>query len=161
MADPSRDNRFFEVIRGGKTDSDQPNVRIQQVVFSGGSGGKPPVDSETKNYVDAKAESVSAQNSASFAKLEAKIDAQPKPATIWQIAGVAGATLTAALAIAAFASDRFDGGIAASSLVDAAVNRISEEQAARDAEQDANMQRILNAIKQLEAIAEPTEVPSE
>lgn len=59
-------------------------ARANVVRFAGGGGsGGTIVDSETKNYVDANMRAVKAENSASFARLEAKID-QIKPGSTWQ-----------------------------------------------------------------------------
>jgi hypothetical protein len=108
---------------------------------------------ETKDYIDAKVDAVRAQNDARFAEvlanvsvLSSKIDALPSPVSIWQIWGVALSTLGLAIAIAAFASDRFDGGISASAVVDQATSQITANQAKRDAAQDAKLDLILEKL---------------
>ena len=110
-------------------------------VSGGGSGGGDSLVT-WRDYVDAQDASTRAQNDARFAEVVAKLDAINVP-TIWQIAGVAAVTLATAFAILAYASDRFDGGIAASGLID----RMQEVQAERDAAQDIKLDKILEAVR--------------
>jgi hypothetical protein len=82
-------------------------------VFGGGSGdGGGIVDTHTRDYVDGKMAAAKAENDTRFREVILKLDAMKFP-SIWQIAGVAAVTLGSAFAILAYASDRFDGGLAA------------------------------------------------
>lgn len=134
-------------VRVSESDSPVSNMKT-----GGGSGGGGPiVDTHTKDYVDANIRAARAENSASFAKLEAKIDALPRAPSLWQIASVVAAGITTLLAIGAFAADRFDGGIAAGALVEQAVDRIHQVQAVRDDKQDERLDQILKALDSIKA----------
>lgn len=93
-----------------------------QQVFGGGSGGGSKVDTETKNYVDANMRAVKAENSSSFARLEAKIDSIQPGATWQQNAGVSITAIVVGLgivfAVLVYASDRFDSGVGAMGAVE-------------------------------------------
>jgi len=97
----------------------------------GGPGGGPTVDAETKNYLDAKMDSVRAQNDARFAEVLSRLDGIKDLPKFWPlVAAIAVASITIigiSVTILSYASDRFDGGLGASSLVDA----ITKDQAAR------------------------------
>lgn len=134
--------------------------------FGGTGGGGNSVDSETKNYVDAKTEATRAENSAQFAHVDsrfsqvdsrfsqvdarfaevvARLDAL-HPAT-WQqnlavALSVAIAVLGIILAVLAYSGDRFDGGIAAGAIVDQAL----AAQSARDDAQDQKLDALLTAV---------------
>jgi hypothetical protein len=128
---------------------------------SGGDGGDMSSAPTWKDVIDAGDERTRAQNDARFAEirsslndvlsqvhvLNGKIDSQPRSPSIWQIAGVVGAGIGALVAIAAFAFDRFDGGIGAGAIVSNAVEQISAEQRLRDEAQDRRLDEILRAIK--------------
>lgn len=102
------------------------------------------MDSETKNYLDANMRAVKAENSASFARLEAKIDGIPRPPSIWQIVVALAATLASAFGILAFASDRFDSGISSMGVMEEAIELQRETNAA----QDERLDRILKALEE-------------
>lgn len=104
------------------------------------------MDSETKNYLDAKVDAVKAQNDARFAEVMAKLDAL-HPAT-WQQNLAVGASIAVAVvsiifAVLAFAGDRFDGGIAATSLIDKAL----EEQQQLNQVRDNQIQKLIDALE--------------
>lgn len=111
------------------------------------------VDAETKIYVDAKMDVVKAQNDASFATVLSRIDiisaeiANLKPVTIWQMFGVAFTVIVALVGIFGIMADRFDGGIAASSLV----SGFETTQKARDDAQDAKLDKAIDLLQQLTA----------
>lgn len=113
------------------------------VVYNGGGGG-PPVDAETKNYLDAKVDAVKAQNDARFAEVLSKINGL-HPATWQQIAAIAVGTVGLVFAVLAFSSDRFDGGLAASALID----KVTQEQTVRDNAQDEKLDQIFQAVQSL------------
>jgi len=105
------------------------------------------VDAETQRYVDSELRAAKAETNLGFARVEAKIDALPRAPSLWQIASVVAGGIGIAVAIAAFASDRFDGGLSAIAVVDGVVERISAEQERRDAEQDQRLERLLRAVE--------------
>jgi hypothetical protein len=119
-------------------------------IYSGGGGG-PTVDAETKNYLDAKVDSVKAQNDARFAEVLAKLDVVSErivhlePLSIWKLASVAAVSVVTLLTIMGIMADRFDGGIAANGLVSA----FQKDQAARDAAQDAKLDTAIDLLKQI------------
>lgn len=118
------------------------------------------MDVPWKDYVDAQDEKTRALNDARFAELGARIDtlagkidglgdriSQIKdPPSIWQIVGIAATAVIALITILGIMADRFDGGIAASGLLD----QMRAEQAERDATQDARFGEI---IERLDALA--------
>lgn len=123
------------------------------MLIYGGGGGGFRVDSDTKNYVDAKTESVKSQNDARFAEVLSRIDRVsdriehlPKPLTLKEFIfggislGVAGIGLM--FGILAFSADRFDGGLAAGSVKDSIVT----EQEARNDAQDEKLNRIIDIL---------------
>lgn len=106
------------------------------------------MDAETKNYLDAKVDAVKSQNDARFAEVLSKIDGL-HPAT-WQqnaaiAVGIAVGSLSLVFAVLAFSSDRFDGSLAASALIDT----VTQEQIVRDAAQDAKLDQIFQAVQGL------------
>ena len=114
------------------------------------------MDTETKNYLDAKVDAVKAQNDARFTevlsainRVDERVSHIGSPLTWWQMvsgaASVSLVVLTIILGILAFASDRFDGGIAASGMLD----EVSKAQANRDAEQDAKSDEMLLILKEI------------
>lgn len=133
------------------------NVTMANVSLGGGGGsdGSGGDDDMDRGYIDAKIDAAKAENDAAVTRLEAKIDAAVarlgakidaiKPPTVWQMAGVAGATLGLAFAILAYASDRFDGGLSAGAIVDSIVR----EQNARDSRQDQKLDLILDKMERL------------
>lgn len=106
----------------------------------GGGGGGGPVDTGTKDYVDAKTDATRFQNDARFAEVIARLDKVP---SLWQLiatVGSVGLTVLVALvgtflAVVQFGGDRFDGGMSAASV---SVNQAIE---ARDTAQK-NAERI-------------------
>jgi hypothetical protein len=136
--------------------SDQPTFQGQSFtgaepkIFAGGGGGF-TVDSETKNYLDAKVDAVKAQNDARFTEVLSEIR-MIKPGATWQqFAGLLFGAVTFVFAILAFSSDRFDGGLSAIAIKD----QISSEQDERDAAQDARLDRIIDAIENLQPLKQP------
>jgi hypothetical protein len=130
-----------------------------QLGFGDGDGGG-SVDAETQRYVDIKVDAMKAQNDARFSEVLSKLDAvnvkidhAPRPLTMPQFlggaAGALGVTLGVVFAILAYASDRFDGGIAAS----AVVGELMESQTLKDQQQDAKLDQILGALSVLTADA--------
>ena len=115
----------------------------------GGSGGGPTVDSETKNYLDAKMDSVKAQNDARFSEVLSRLDGLKDLPKFWPlVSAIAIAAVTIigiSVAILSYASDRFDGGLGAAALVDA----ITKDQAQRDEGQDAKLDKILGKLDSL------------
>lgn len=114
------------------------------------------MDLETERFVQAKVETVSAQNDARFARIETQLSkiGEQKIPSLWQFGGLlAGGLATAlaiAIAIAAAMSDRFDGGITARGLIDPML----EQQRLIDAAQDEKLddlrqgqQRMLNILE--------------
>ena len=82
------------------------------------------MDSETKNYVDARTEATRSQNEAQFARIMAKLEGSPTSEELrksltaqrnW-IVGSAIALFTAFVTVLAFGGDRFDSGVAAATL---------------------------------------------
>lgn len=109
------------------------------------------MDSETKNYLDAKVDAVKAQNDARFTEVLSEIR-MIKPGATWQqFAGLLFGAVTFVFAILAFSSDRFDGGLSAIAIKD----QISSEQDERDAAQDARLDRIIDAIENLQPLKQP------
>lgn len=109
------------------------------------------MDSETKIYVDAKMDVVKAQNDASFATVLSRIDilsteiSHLKPVSLWQMAVLASGAVVALVAIIGTMADRFDGGIAASSLV----SGFETAQRTRDDAQDAKLDKAIDLLQQL------------
>ena len=91
----------------------RPNVRYRH----GGGGERPTVDTETRNYVDARTEATRSQNEAQFARIMARLEQTPTTRELvkW-IVGSAIALFTAFVAVLAFGGDRFDSGVAAATL---------------------------------------------
>lgn len=115
------------------------------------------MDAETQRYVDKSMETVRAQNDARFAEVlsridivSVKIDHAPRPLTVLQFllgsAGALAVTLGVVFAVLAYASDRFDGGLAATAVVD----KITSDQLARDSAQDAKLDQIIEAVGNLQ-----------
>lgn len=104
----------------------------------GGGGGTLPPVVPIKEYVDKADEAVES-------RLNAKLDKLPTMdalrANIW---GAALTILGVLLAIAAFAADRFDGGMSAGGLMD----RYTSAQRERDAAQDKKLDEILRRLPQ-------------
>lgn len=110
--------------------------------FGGGGGGS---GMEIKDYIDAQDEKTRAQNDARFAEVIARLEtiSTTMMKQVWgaTLSGVA-ATVGIILAALAISGDRFDGGIAASSLL----APLRDEQTKRDAVQDAKVDAILQKI---------------
>jgi hypothetical protein len=109
-------------------------------VIKHGGGGGISVDTETKNYVDAKMEAVRAQNDARFAEVLTKLDGVEVP-SIWQIVSALAVAIGIVFGVLAYASDRFDGGLSASSIVQ---QQYKNEEAILD--QEAKLDRILGIL---------------
>lgn len=117
---------------------------------NGSGGGGPPVDTETKNYLDAKVDAVRAQNDARFAQVLARLDAM-NPATWWQNAVVAATAVVALigilLTVLSFASDRFDSGVSAMGAIEEQLDAQRETNAA----QDERLDRVISALETIHA----------
>ncbi|WP_155987332.1 hypothetical protein [Paracoccus pantotrophus] len=119
-----------------------------------------------KDYIDRSMDAVRAQNDARFDKvlneiksLEFKVDAIKADAITWKgVWGAAAATTVAVaglvLAVLAISGDRFDGGMAASSVVSSVISRQEE----RDRRQDEILGEILKSVDALLA-AQATTTP--
>jgi hypothetical protein len=125
-------------------------------MYSGGSGsgGGKQVDAETKNYVDAKMDSVRAQNDARFAEVLARLDNIKVP-SLWQLVSIGAGMVLAFVTVVGLMADRFDGGLAASSVI----APMTEAQNERDAIQDKKLDTILWKIEALNEKLEPSEKP--
>ena len=132
-----------------------PLDKTTRIGKGGGSGGGPTVDSETKNYLDAKMDSVKAQNDARFSEVLSRLDGIKDLPKFWPlVSAIAIASVTIigiCVAILSYASDRFDGGLGASALVDA----ITKEQAQRDEGQDAKLDKIIGKLDSISATQTP------
>lgn len=148
MASPNKEGTGvpdnWRVYDGGTSPPSVPAEHRQIPGGPKGPGGGDGVDAETKNYVDAKMDSVKAQNDARFAEVIAKLDAIKVP-SIWQLASLAAAAVVSLVAIFGVFADRFDGGLAAHSLVDPIMNAQDE----RDSAQDAKLDRILMEVERI------------
>jgi len=96
--------------------------------FGGGGGTSGPMDPSVsiKDYVDARDEAIET-------RLFAKLDSVPTKGTVWAAMGTAVGIL---LAVAAFAGDRFDGGLGMSSVM----SQLEEKQQVTDKAQDAKLE---------------------
>lgn len=109
--------------------------------FGSGDGG-PPVDRETERHIDTKVEAVKAQNDARFGEVISRLDAM-NPATWWQNGLLLAAAIGFVFSILAYASDRFDSGVASMGAVEEALDAQREINAA----QDLRLERILTAME--------------
>ena len=111
---------------------------------SGGAGGGDDGSLEItlKDYIDAQDEKTRAQNDVQFVRIGSKIDSLKVP-TIWQIAGILFVAIGFIFAVLAYASDRFDGGLSASSMIHA----MKEEQHARDKKQELRINRLIAIVE--------------
>lgn len=91
--------------------------------------------------------------------VNSRLDRIKEPPSIAQIAGVVAAGVGFLVGIAAFAYDRFDGGISASTIVDSAVSRVADRQGRVDAAQDEKLNMILMKLEDIRA--EPQVIPDE
>ena len=99
---------------------------------------------DIKAYIDAQDEKTRAQNDSRFVRIESRLETMKFP-NIWQIAGVVIAGVGISFGILAFASDRFDGGLAARSVMEP----IIEAQKMRDAGQDLKLDKILAVVEEI------------
>ena len=140
----------FAVIDGGLPDEKAGNFHVGKNKFGGGGGGN-EVDAETNHYVDANVRAAKAENSASFARLETKIDGISPGASWQQMAGVVISGVVVGLslvfAVLAYASDRFDSGVASMG----AIEELLDTQREQNVEQNERIDRILVAIEKLSA----------
>ena len=123
-----------------------PEAKDREVDISGGAGGggDGSLEITLKDYIDAQDEKTRAQNDARFVRIESTLGAMKFP-SIWQIGGVIVAGIGIAFGILAFASDRFDGGLSARSVMDP----IIEAQKKRDTGQDKKLDKILTVVEQI------------
>lgn len=108
---------------------------------SGGSGGGTTFEISLRDYVDLQSEKTKAQNDARFSEILSRLDRLP---SLWQLFAVSAGSIATIFAILAFASDRFDGGLAASAILDAAANAQVERDAIQDAKLDTIIQNFEN-----------------
>ena len=101
-------------------------------------------DAPSRGEVAAKLEAVQERLYRKIDRMEAKLDAIKVP-SIWQIAGLLIATVGFVFGILAYASDRFDGGLAARGLLAPVI----EAQKIRDTDQDQKLDQILEIVEQL------------
>ena len=111
---------------------------------SGGAGGGEhgSLEISMKDYIDAQDEKTRAQNDAQFVRIGSKLDNLKVP-SIGQIAGIIFVAVGFVFAILAYASDRFDGGLSASSMI----HGMKEEQHGRDNKQDLRLNRLLAIVE--------------
>lgn len=162
MANPEKVS--FSVIDGGVPDRSPANTRAERVSYGGSGGGGPTMDSETKNYLDAKVDAVRAQNDARFSEVIEGIRGIKDDSIGWK--GVWGAVATGfiavgglLLAVLSISGDRFDGGMAAGVVLQEARSNSERIEGLIDAaeQRDDDIARI---IKSLEAqSAQPQESP--
>lgn len=129
----------FTALAGGGTVRDQKAKGVT-------------LDTETHRYIDKSIEAVKAQNDARFSEVLFELRSLREGSITWkQVWGAAAATTISVagilLTVLAISGDRFDGGLAASSIVESAVQRMATDQTERDAAQDARIDRILNALE--------------
>jgi hypothetical protein len=120
----------------------------------GGSGGSDGLVT-WKDYVDAQDGQTRAQNDARFAEVISRLDSLRDLPRFWPLVVSGIVIMTGAIGIVftvlSYASDRFDGGIAASGLLDT----LQQEQEQRDAAQDAKLDQILEAVRAQPQPSEP------
>ncbi len=120
------------------------------------------MDAHTKDYIDSKVEVVKAQNDARFVEVLAGINSVGErvshlrePTTWQQLALTMGSVglvlLGVVFAVLGYASDRFDGGLSASSVKD----ELAVEQLKRDATQDARLDKILSKLDAMTVTPKP------
>lgn len=121
----------------------------------GGSGGGDDSPELTlRDYVDAQDEKTRAQNETQFVRIESKLDNLKVP-SIWQIAGLIVAAIGFVFAILAYAGDRFDGGLSASSMI----HQMKGDQIERDQAQDQRLNRLIAIVEK--AVDKPEGSPKE
>ncbi|WP_428925008.1 hypothetical protein [Marinibacterium sp. SX1] len=147
MAEAAVDN-ILSVVEGGRSRS--AHAERNSFGGGGGDGGEPDVDAETQRYLESEVRAAKAENSAAFARLEAKIDGIEPGSTWQQNAGIAFVLFTAVFGVLAYASDRFDSGVGAMGAVEEAIDRQREI----NASQDARLDKILRALEEQEARSE-------
>lgn len=150
-------------VVGGTFQAPSVPAEVEGVSFSDGGGGNggDGVDTDTKNYLDAKVDAVKAQNDARFSevlsgisRVSERVSNIATPMT-WQqhaltTASVGLVLLGVVFAALSYASDRFDGGISASGLLD----EYSQSQASRDAAQDVQFTAILETLEKIRTAQE-------
>jgi len=136
------------------------NISVPPLTGGTGSGGG-VVEVSMKDYVDAQDEKTRAQNDARFAevlsglgRVDERVSHIAAPMT-WQqlvltMASVGLVLIGVVFAALSYASDRIDGGIAASGLLD----EFSQSQAERDVGQDAKLDKIIGKLDAI-SIAQP------
>ena len=140
--------RAVDISSTGQLDS--PVIRTGA---SGGSGGG-DMTVDVTSYIDSKIETVRAQNDTRFTEVLAELKAMPAKLT-WATVITGAAVVGSLVAIMSFAGDRFDGGVAVSSVsVEQAIEarEIASDNAERIeglSEQAAETDRKLNVIIEL------------
>lgn len=113
---PLRPNRDFSISMA-EAEATLGAEKPRRAYSYGGNGGD-GMDTTQKDYVDARLDSVRAQNDARFAEVIAKLEKMPSIGAM--AAMIAGATVTIVgliVGVLAFGGDRFDGGISAADIV--------------------------------------------
>ena len=108
--------------------------------------GGPGSTSGGMDTVDSKIAAAEARTDTKFAELRGDLQRFATKGSVW---GAAGSIVAILLAVLAFAGDRFDAGVSASSVVDG----ITAAQRARDAEQDKKFDEILRRLPPAKADA--------
>ncbi len=90
---------------------------------------------------------VESKLSTQTATIITRLDQAKQPPSLWQIISVVATAFVGGLAILAFASDRFDGGLSASSIKD----QLAQDQLERDAAQDEKLNAFIEAVQKLSA----------
>ena len=121
-----------------ESESLKPSSAGASVSYGGGGNG---VDSDQKDYIDARVEAVRAQNDARFAEILAKLNHLPSSASLAGMLVAAVVTTVGLLVgVLAFGGDRFDGGVQVS-----AVSVQQAVEARQIARQNAEQVKALNA----------------
>ena len=123
-----------EAISGGHTDV-SGDAEEERLLMANG-------EHPTREEIDAKLETVQERLYRRLDRIEGKLDVRP---TFLQMTAMIFVGIGLAVAVIAYASDRFDGGLAASSLLD----QVTEEQKKRDAAQDKKLEQILKAVENI------------
>ena len=116
------------------------------------------MDTETKRYIDAKVEAVSAKNDARFTEVLSELKGLREDGITWkQLWGAAVATTVAVagltLAALAIGGDRFDGGMAAGVVLEESrknaveIQNLLAAQERINASQDERLDRVIKALE--------------
>lgn len=151
--------QIVPIDRHQAQEPEDANELTKEMERQGGGNGGSSVDEETQRYIDAKTEATRAQNDARFsevinniARLSDKIDGMPSAKSqIVSTVATGFAIFLGLIAILAFAGDRFDGGMSAST--DGAIAKELIRQQSKDIEKLINAQAVENQ-KVIDALRE-------